>query len=280
MSGAGGTAAIPHTRECQVGRLPWDEVARRLSEGAVAVLPVGAGAKQHGLHLPMMTDQLIVEHYAHVLACALGSGTDALVWPTLSYGYYPAFVGYRGSVSLSLSAFQQMVAETVTALHGAGARHVVVLDAGLSTRDPIEGAFAARGAPNAASRLGLFEGPRFAATVAARQRQPYGSHADEIETSVMMALFPTLVDMARAVPSPVQAGGHAPGPLDPDDASSPNYAPSGSYGDPTLATAALGRDLVAAITADLVDGVSRALEQLIAAAPLAPTRLCRGAVEP
>ncbi|XSC45295.1 hypothetical protein ACF1BQ_003710 [Bradyrhizobium sp. RDT10] len=35
-----------------IERMPWDEVARRIGDGAVAILPIGAAAKQHGFHLP------------------------------------------------------------------------------------------------------------------------------------------------------------------------------------------------------------------------------------
>ncbi len=80
-----------------VEHMRWDEVARRIDAGAVAILPIGAGAKQHGLHLPLNTDRIQAEW----LAARLAERIDALVWPTLTYGHYPAFVEYAGSISLS-----------------------------------------------------------------------------------------------------------------------------------------------------------------------------------
>jgi creatinine amidohydrolase len=47
--------------------------------------------------------------------------------------------------------------------------------------------------------------------------------------------------------------GPSPGALSPDDPSSPNYAPSGSFGDPTLASADKGSRLLAAILEDLME---------------------------
>jgi creatinine amidohydrolase/Fe(II)-dependent formamide hydrolase-like protein len=32
--------------------------------GAAALLPIGAGAKQHGLHMTMATDQVFAEYFA------------------------------------------------------------------------------------------------------------------------------------------------------------------------------------------------------------------------
>ena len=42
----------------EVAGLTWDQVGQRLAAGATAILPIGAGAKQHGLHMPMATDQV------------------------------------------------------------------------------------------------------------------------------------------------------------------------------------------------------------------------------
>ena len=56
----------------------WDEVARRIHDGAVAILPIGAAAKQHGFHLPLNTDRIQAEW----LAARLAGRIDALIWPT------------------------------------------------------------------------------------------------------------------------------------------------------------------------------------------------------
>lgn len=51
-----------------VGALTWDAVRTRIAEGALAILLVGAGAKQHGWHLPLRTDQIQAEWRAARLA--------------------------------------------------------------------------------------------------------------------------------------------------------------------------------------------------------------------
>jgi creatinine amidohydrolase len=99
----------------------------------------------------------------------------------------------------------------------------------------------------------VFAGPRFRAVARALRQQPYGSHADEIETSLMLAIAPELVDMTRARPSPVSPCGPVPGPLSPYDPRAPNYSPSGSLGDPTLASIDKGSRLLAAILEDLME---------------------------
>jgi creatinine amidohydrolase len=233
----------------EVTGLTWDRVKERLEGGAEAILPIGAGAKQHGLHMPMATDQVLAEYFARTLA----EKTDALIWPTLTYGFYPAFTAYAGSASLANRTFQSMVTEIVDALIGFGAKRILVLDTGLSTLEPAEAAIRASRDPSRVRHLKVFAGPRFVETARALKQQPYGTHADEMETSLMLVVAPELVDMTRAAPCPFSPKGPVRGPLSPDDPSAPNYAPSGSFGDPTLASAEKGAKLLAAILEDLTE---------------------------
>jgi creatinine amidohydrolase/Fe(II)-dependent formamide hydrolase-like protein len=238
----------------EVARLTWDQVKDRLAGGAAAILPIGAGAKQHGLHMTMATDQVFAEYFSRALA----DRTDALIWPVLTYGAYPAFVGYAGSVSLSNATFRAVVTEIANALLGFGASRMVILDTGLSTTAPVAAAIGAACDPSRIRHVKLFVGPRFEETADALKQQPYGTHADEIETSLMLAIAPELVDLARAKPSPVSPTGPSRGPLSPDDPSVPNYSPSGSFGDPTLASAEKGSKLLAAILDDMMEAAELA----------------------
>lgn len=232
-----------------VANLAWDVVRDRLRAGDVAILPIGAGAKQHGLHMPMGTDEVQAAWFAARLAEHIG----ALVWPTMSYGHYPAFVAYAGSVSISGATFEALVREIAAGLRGFGPRAVLVLDTGLSTIPPVTRALAAFSGDPPVRHLPIYDGRRFKAAAQALHRQDYGSHADEIETSVMLAIAPERVALARAMASPAGAIGSAPGPLSPSDPAAPGHSPSGSWGDPTLASRETGETLVRAILDDLFE---------------------------
>jgi creatinine amidohydrolase len=241
-----------------IERMSWDVVAGRIGCGASAILPVGAGAKEHGFHLPMNTDRIQAEWLASQLAARI----DALIWPTVSYGYYPAFVGYAGSASLSASIFEAMIAEIASAILEFGCRALFVLDTGISTCAPIGQALDRCGGVRV-RHLKIHEGPRYREAAATLAEQSYGSHADELETSVILALAPELVQMPRAEASPATSRETA-GPLTPSDPASPNYSRSGSYGDPTLATPAKGEVLLNAMVEDICE---QALAFLAAVAP-------------
>ena len=127
-----------HTDRHFIERMRWDEVARRIQDGAAAILPIGAAAKQHGFHLPLNTDRIQAEW----LAGKLAEEVDALIWPTLSYGHYPAFVEYAGSSNLSASTFEALVHEIAAGILGNGCRKLIVLNTGISTLAPVDRALA------------------------------------------------------------------------------------------------------------------------------------------
>jgi creatinine amidohydrolase len=239
-----------------IEHLSWDEVVRRIDNGAAAILPVGAGAKQHGFHLPMNTDRIQAEW----LAARLAHRFDCLVWPTVSYGHYPAFVDYAGSISLSAPTFESLIREIAAGILGHRCRALFVLDTGISTIAPVDRALARLGNCDAL-HLKIHDGPRYRRAAAGLAEQSHGSHADELETSIMLALAPHLVDSAKAEASPPLTH-ETPGPLTPSDPTSPNYSRSGSFGDPTLATRAKGEILLAAMLDDIIGQVSRFLAAL------------------
>ena len=70
------------------------------------------------------------------------SGSTRLIWPTLGYGYYPAFVAYAGSSSLSSATFEAVVHEIASGILGSGCRKLFVLNTGISTLAPVERALA------------------------------------------------------------------------------------------------------------------------------------------
>jgi creatinine amidohydrolase len=233
--------------ESFIENLTWDEVFRRIADGAAAILPIGAAAKEHGFHLPMNTDRIQAEW----LAAKMADRFDALIWPTVSYGHYPAFAEYAGSTGLSASLFENLIEEIATVMVGFGCRALFVLDTGVSTQMPIDRALVRLGV-NHARHLRIYDGAHYRCAAAQVVEQSHGSHADELETSVMLALAPDLVNMSRAEASP-KVTQETPGRLTPTDTASPNYSRSGSYGDPTLATRAKGEILLAAIVDDLAE---------------------------
>jgi len=254
--------------------LTWDEVSGRIAQGAAAILPIGAASKEHGFHLPINTDCVQAEWLAARIAERFG----AMIWPTVTYGHYPAFAEYPGSSSLSAPVFESMIQEISAGIIGFGCRALFVLDTGISTLARVERALSRLANPKI-SHLKIQAGPRYRGASEQIAEQSHGTHADELETSLMLVLAPDLVDMSRAQASPPLKYA-TPGRLTPSDVSSPNYSRSGSFGDPTLATRAKGEILLAAMVDDLIETVQSFLADQAAGSTERNTILQRGGVFP
>jgi creatinine amidohydrolase len=235
--------------------LSWVEAERRLNGDAVVVLPLGAAAKEHGPHLKLRNDLTVAEY----LTRRLMARSNVVVAPPLTYHFYPAFVEYPGSTSLGPTTARDMTTDVVRSLARSQARRFYVLNTGYSTVLPL--AAAARILANEGILLGFTDfKARTEGAAAAIQQQSGGSHADEIETSMMLYIDSSAVDMSRAVRDYAPA---PPGPLRltrrPDGTGT--YSPSGIWGDPTLATPEKGEVIVEALVNGIVsdvDGIRKA----------------------
>lgn len=222
----------------------WPDVGRGLADGWPAVLPIGTASKEHGRHLPLDTDF----RQAEWIAQRLCDSRALVVWPTVAYGYYPAFVDYPGSISLREETFLALMADILDGIVRAGASRIVILNTGISTIAPLETLIAGRSRRPGCELVNVYAGAEFMRVSSALAEQHWGGHADEIETSIMLALAPLRVNMYAARPAPAPISG---GRFNRSDPALPNYSPDGVNGDPTLASAEKGEALLQAMFADV-----------------------------
>jgi creatinine amidohydrolase/Fe(II)-dependent formamide hydrolase-like protein len=203
--------------------LTWPEAKQRFDGGALVVVPIGAAAKAHGAHLPLKTDALT----ARALAQRLIDRLPVVAAPVLGTGYYPAFTGFAGSQHLELDTFKAVVGELLDTFAAQGARRFALLNTGVSTEKPLDEVAASR-------RDTLVLHMRLMGqTAEGLIEHKDGGHADERETSVVLALDPRSVRMDRLVPA---------GP----------FERSAATGDPRRATSFKGERLLAARIDDMV----------------------------
>jgi creatinine amidohydrolase len=237
------------TRGTLLENLTWIEAKEVLTAESVVVIPLGAAAKEHGPHLRLDNDWRMAEYLKRrVLARA-----DVVVAPTVNYNFYPAFVRYPGSTSLALATARDLIVDICGSLASYGPRRFYVLNTGVSTLKPLAEAETALAAEKILLR---YTDPLAAAGLAIKavSEQREGTHADEIETSMMLYIAPERVDMSKASRDfPLGTG-----PLTPDKRIAGSYSPSGIYGDATLATRAKGQTVVEA----LIGGILRDIDAL------------------
>jgi creatinine amidohydrolase len=229
--------------------LAWPDAERVLTPETVVVVPLGAASKEHGPHLKLRNDLTM----ADFLTRRVIEAASVVVAPSLTYHYYPAFVEYPGSTTLSLDTAREMTADVIRSLARFGPRRFYVLNTGVSTLRALEPAVRLLGSEGILVRYTDLNAKLQPATRGVIE-QPRGSHADEVETSMMLFIDPSSVDMGKAVrdytPSPI--GGRL---LSRERTGKGTYSPSGIWGDPTLATRDKGRTFVEALIAGILDDI-------------------------
>jgi creatinine amidohydrolase len=226
--------------------LTWLEAEEALGRDPIVVLPIGAGAKEHGPHLRLDNDLRLADYWADRLERELGD--RILIAPSLAYHFYPAFVEYPGSTTLRLETARDLTIDVVRSLARHGARRFYAINTGVSTVRALEPARLELEKDGIVFRytdvLALF-----APIEDEVAEQEGGTHADEIETSMMLVIAPDRVDMTKAVKDydPKDALG-----LTRDPNGKAKYSPTGVYGDPTLASRAKGERIVEAFFAKLL----------------------------
>jgi creatinine amidohydrolase len=238
------------TPGAHLGDLSWPEAERRLAETPLVILPFGAGAKEHGPHIPMNADRVVMDH----LVNAAIESRDVIVAPPILHGWFPAFRDYPGTEVADPKVFQDYVFQVAMSLARHGAQRIVFLNTGVSNATGLPISIAARevrvqtGVPTLVISWNDLETEE----IDALQEQKMGGHGDEIETSINLYLQPDLVDMELAVKDygdrPAKDyGGYQPGLLARDPAD-PLYSESGIFGDATLATPEKGEAAVEVLT--------------------------------
>jgi creatinine amidohydrolase len=229
--------------------LTWVEAKDRLSADTVVVIALGAAAKEHGPHLKLATDWIMAEYFKRRVM----ERADVVVAPTVNYHFYPAFVNYPGSTSLKQDTARDLIIDICRTLAAHGPKRFYVLNTGVSTQIPLKAAQALLALDGILLRftdiLAVAD-----SVVKAVSEQREGTHADEIETSMMLYIAPDSVDMTKATKDfPTGTGAWTP-----VKSNTGNYSASGIYGNATLATRAKGEKVVEAMIA----GILKDIEEL------------------
>ncbi|MBS0540455.1 MAG: creatininase family protein [Proteobacteria bacterium] len=206
--------------------LTWPEAKARFEGGAAVIVPIGAASKAHGPHLPLKTDALT----ARALAQGAIDRLPVVAAPVVGFGYYPAFTAFAGSQHLSAETFKAVLRELVGTFRAQGVKHIVLLNTGVSTETPVDEVARDAGA------LLVLHMRSLGRSADGLIENPDGGHADERETSVVLALEPRAVRIDRlSLDGPFET--------------------TGATGDPTRATAFKGERLMAARVDDIVAAI-------------------------
>jgi creatinine amidohydrolase len=115
------SAQEPSTREMNL--LGWQEFAELMRSGVETVLIPTGTLEPHGV-LPNGSDNLAPEAMARELAPRL----NALIAPTLNYGFTGSFAAFPGNLSISEATYEAFIEEILTGLAGNGFLNLIILN--------------------------------------------------------------------------------------------------------------------------------------------------------
>lgn len=221
---------------------------------AVAVLPVAA-TEQHGPHLPLAVDTLLVDGIVQAALPHLDPAQPVLFLPTQAVGKSNEHIRFPGTLTLSAQTLIALWMDIGASVARSGIRklllfnshggQVSVLDIVArdlrTAHDLIVYGSSWYNLPLGDAALGQFP----------PGEHRFGVHAGDIETSMMLALAPAAVDMARARDFGSASQDRARDyPVLGDGRSAKlgwqmqDYNPAGAAGNAAAATAQKGRALV------------------------------------
>jgi creatinine amidohydrolase len=167
----------------------------------VAVLPVAA-TEQHGPHLPVSVDTDIVDGIVKVSISHLPSDLPVLFLPTQTIGKSTEHIEFPGTLTYSSETILRVWSDIGASVARAGIRKLVLFNSHggqVSVMDIV-----ARDLRTAHDLMvfsvNWYQLPIDKNVMAqfSDQEHLFGIHAGQIETSMMLALRPELVDMSRA----------------------------------------------------------------------------------
>jgi creatinine amidohydrolase len=178
-----------------LGEMTTLEVEAFLKTHHTVIIPTGA-TEQHGPHSPLLTDVLIPQEIARRIAPTIG----AVVAPPINYALSYPHVGFTGLVHIRIPTFMAMIEDLCLAFATIGFRRIIFLNGHYDNTYAIAYA-CANAAYHMAKDVKAFpvnywdgmtaeEGARWSGL-------KNGLHANEAETSAILAINPNLVDLEK-----------------------------------------------------------------------------------
>lgn len=224
----------------------WPEIRERAHQRAVVVVPV-ASTEQHGPHLPLCTDTLIVTAIADQAVAQARRVVPVLLAPTLFIGCSQHHMRFPGTLTLDEITFIDTATQLGLSIVSHGFRHLIFLNGHGGNRAGLEIAIGRIHAQTDAlcALVNYWAFLRDIVEVERRSMPGGIGHACEFETAAVMALRPDLVSQELPSASCGKVDGYWSTDWYGDSPITLSFSvdevsPSGVLGDPAPATAEVG----------------------------------------
>ena len=174
--------------------LTTEQVADLPKERAVVVLPI-ASIEQHGPHLPIYTDSLIVQEVLGRTLALLPGDFPVWVLPLLAYGKSNEHAGFAGTVTLTSETLIRVLKEIGASVARSGFSRFAILNGHGGNTEIID--FVIRDIREQTDMLvfalHLYLRVAVPSEGLSEAERIYGIHAGDVETSILLQCRPDLV---------------------------------------------------------------------------------------
>jgi creatinine amidohydrolase len=180
--------------------LTWREIEDYAgAEGAVVIQPLAA-VEQHGPHLPIFTDCLIAQEVLKRAIERLPEGFPVWTLPLLAYGKSTEHAGFPGTITLTAETLIGVLKEVARSVSRADFQRFVILNAHGGNTEIVDFVIRDIRAETGLLAFALHPFLRFAVPEEGltEDERIYGIHAGDVETSIMLAMAPELVQRELA----------------------------------------------------------------------------------
>lgn len=239
---------------------------------SIAILPTAA-IEQHGPHLPVGTDTLIMEGMLNVFRAACPDDLDPWILPIQAVGKSNEHLWARGTATLTAATALAAWTEIGLSVARAGFKKIVIVNSHGGNLDLIS--ILSRELRVEAGMLaikcqwGNFGHPE---GMYSAHEKSFGIHGGDVETSLMRAFAPSSVDMSKARTFPSSAETDPVPPVGPISRGwiAADLNPDGTVGDASKATADKGQATAEHQVAGFIDLLRKTKAMPI---PTAPSRI-------
>jgi len=166
---------------------------------SIVILPIGS-VEQHGPHLPLGTDFLIADKVAELLAEELNDvGIPAVKFPTLPFGLSRMWSAYPGTITLGHDTFANLVMDLLKNIVVTGFNNVLVLNAHAGNSDMLKVIAREVVEDLGKGKIAVITIWEFIGDLINTVFKSPFFHADEVETSIALALGIPLIKDSKSV---------------------------------------------------------------------------------
>ncbi|WP_436934701.1 creatininase family protein [Halovenus marina] len=236
-------------RDVDWGAMPYREIqATGSQDGSVAVVPVGS-VEQHGTHMPVATDSILVEAVTCEGAQRVSDDLPVVVTPTEWVGSSPHHMSFGGTITGSFETLLDLLEEIGECVIDNGFDAIIFVNGHGGNRSLVDSTPRILGPeyPQTDVRAcTYFDLPDSEYINEIRESDHGGmAHAGEFETAMMLYLYPELVDESSMAGTMRDVDMFGDGSNTTGYADFADLSETGAAGDPASATASAGEKFFA-----------------------------------